>query len=47
MIENSQLSSSKIYKLSIVNYELMFTFALLFDQPLAKTVNVVQILNHN
>lgn len=31
MIENSQLSSSKNYKLFIVNYELMFTFAHLFD----------------
>lgn len=31
MIENSQLTSLKIYKLSIANYKLMLTFAHLFD----------------
>ena len=39
--------SLKNYQLSIANYQLIFIFAPTFDQPLAKTVNVAQILNHN
>lgn len=46
-IDNEPIASKKNYPLSIVSYQLNFIFAPTFDQPLAKTVNVARIQNHN
>jgi len=43
LIISFRLNLLIFFRLSIVNYQLLITFAPTFDQPLAKSVNVAQI----